>query len=294
MTAAFLFVVATSCGDEEVQNFNDTIMDDIETPDDVPGIAEETLEEVIHAIPSPIEMTSLIKASNAEYTAGVLNDPANLDKYTTSHKRAMNLGVYGADLGYLNLYGKTGTSLEYLKVIKQLSEDLRVGQFFDFQKLKELSSGSDNMDSLITISTRNFSQMNRYLRQEKRGKISVLIVTGTFIEGLNIAGQIVKSNPIEPIKERIGEQKVTVEELLTILRVYESDETFAALIADFEALKKEMEAVEIVIIPGEPHMEEVDGVLTLVSQDESQVTITDETLQRIVTKIEEIRNNIIS
>ena len=311
MHKKFLYVLfaaatLTGCGESEEAAFETTFETTPEegdgfttTPEDADisnpiGISEESLETIIHAIPSPLEMTVAIKRSGAEYNNKVISDPAFYDKYTTSHKRALNLGVYGADLGYLNMYEKTGTSLDYLKTIKQLSENLNVGQFFDFAKLKDLASNKENIDSLLLISTRNFSQMNKYLRDQKRGKVSVLVVTGTYIEGLNIAAQIVKENPESTISDRIGEQKLTVEDLITILKVYEKDPVFADLIKDFSSLKEEMDQVDIVIVKGEQKMEEIDGVLTLISQDESEVRMSPEILAKIIEKAEVIRNKIIS
>ncbi len=290
-----LVVFSISCGEETPpRDYNRALLEADTLVMEAPGVADESLERIIQAIPSPIEMSALLLSADAEYSETVLNQTSNYDAYTTSHKQALNLGVFGADLGYLNLYKKTGTSLEYLKTIKQLSEDLKVGQFFDFDHLKELSGSEDNVDSLLTISTRNFSQMNRHLREEKRGKISVLIVTGTFIEGLHMACQTVKSKPIDRVKERIGEQQYSVEALLAILKVYEKDARIAELIAAFEGLKESMTEVKIEIIRKEPVMEEIDGILTLVDQDESVVTIPNETLRKIISATEAIRNKIIS
>jgi hypothetical protein len=41
-----------------------------------------------------------------------------------------------------------------------------------------------NLDSLIFISVHSFNQMDDYLRTNKRGNLSALIITGTWIEGL--------------------------------------------------------------------------------------------------------------
>jgi len=288
---AVCFPFLSSCGGEEPIIFEDETVD-ADTLN-IPDIDDSVLDEIIHGIPSPVEMTDMIKASGAGYSADVINTVEAAENYTTSHKKALNLGVYGADLGYLNMYGKTGTSLEYLKTIKQLSDDLNVGQFFNFEQLKVLAQNENNLDSLLYLTTLNFSKMNRYLREQKRGKYSVLIVTGTFIEGLSIATQVMQNNPNDQIRERIGEQKLTVKQVIEILKVYKSDPMIADLLVDFEALYKEMEAVTITITPGETVMAEVDGVLTFVQNDESNVEMSDETLQKIIENTAQIRNKII-
>lgn len=286
----------TSCGGEEPANIEDEMFDETADTDAQPvlEIDPETLEAIITSIPTPVEMNVMIRASGAEYYGEILHPASDVDQYTTGYKKALNLGVYGADLGYLNIYEKTGTSIDYLKSIKDLSDELRIGQFFDFAKLQELAADSENSDSLIYVSTRNFNNMNRALREDKRGKVSVLIITGTFVEGLNIASQIVKNAPNDQIVEKIGEQKLTVSDLLLILELYEGDEEMAELIADFKELKSEMDNVEIVITMGDPIATEVDGRLVIEETSTSEVIISQETLNRIIEKTETIRKKIIS
>lgn len=286
----------TACGGEEPANVEEEMFET--TPEDegqeTLAISEETLEQIIHSIPSPVEMNVLIRASGAEYRGDVLHNTNGSDNYTTSYKKALNLGIYGADLGYLNIYQKTGSSIDYLKTIKDLSDDLKVGEFFDFETMQRLAGSTEDADSLIIVSTRNFNKMNQHLREKNRGKLSVLILTGTFVEGLNIANNIVEQNNHPDLRERIGEQKLTVNDLLLILKVYEGDEQMESLIADFEDLKKEMDNVEIVTTIGEPIAKEVDGVLVIEETSTSEVKITDEMLARIKEKTEKIRNKIIS
>lgn len=286
----------TACGGDEPANVVDEMYEEPEgdTTYVELEISEETLEQIIHSIPTPVEMNVLIRASGASYYGDVLHKTSNYDKYTTSYKKALNLGVYGADLGYLNIYEKTGTSIDYLKTIKDLSDDLHVGQFFDFETLQRLAASSDDSDSLIIVSTKNFNKMNKYLRDQKRGKISVLLITGTFIEGLNIASQLVKNNPNDQIREKIGEQKLTVNDLLLILEVYKKDPEMADLIADVRSLKEEMDQVEIVTTVGEPIAKEVDGALVIEQTETSEIKMSDELLTRIIEKTESIRKKIIS
>ena len=59
------------------------------------------------SIPSPIQTSMLLKKSGAPYSKAILNVPANVSKYSTAVKKALNLGIYGADLGYVILYQQT-------------------------------------------------------------------------------------------------------------------------------------------------------------------------------------------
>ncbi len=211
-----------SCGNDAETGDEQDLLNDFAFADSLQKqvvISEEIIDEMIHSIPSPIEMTSLILSSGAKFDEHLLNNPDNVEKYVSAHSKALNLGVYGAELGYLNIYEKTMTSVDYISAVRSLAKDLKVDHFFDFQTLKRLASSSDNIDSLINITTQGFSKMDAYLREQNRTKASVLIVTGTFIEGLHIATQIVSKTSNPKITERIGEQKMSLNNLILMLNV---------------------------------------------------------------------------
>jgi hypothetical protein len=85
-----------------------------------------------------LKIAALLKKVGAPFSQGSLANPNDLSRITTENQQALHLGIYGADLGYLNIYNKRTSVVDYLTAIKNLSEDLRIGQFFDFVTLKRL------------------------------------------------------------------------------------------------------------------------------------------------------------
>jgi len=257
-------------------------------------ISEEVMQDIVQNISSPVEMAALVKSLNANYSIKYLAPTENVDKLTTSFKQAFYLGVYAADLGYLNMYNKTNTVLDYVTAIKTLADGIRVGQFFDFTTLKRLAQSNQNLDSLMYISVHSFNQMDKYLRTDGRSNLSTLMVTGIWIEGLYLATQVVKETPHPELSERIGEQKIIMSNLMLILENFKSDKQFASLIEDIKFLKTEFDGVTITIKKGEPEAIEENGMLVIVQNDVSTVNITPEQLNRIIEKTEKIRNKLIS
>ena len=261
---------------------------------------QETVNEIIKTIPSPLEMTALIKQSGADFDLNMLNGEGNYENYTTNFKKALNLGVYGADLGYINIYEKPQNAIGYLRKVTNLSEDLKVGQFFDFNTIKRLADNNENLDSLIYISTSGFEKMNNYLTDRGRSEISMLVLVGGWLEALHIANEVVASKgaknteTIGRLKERIGEQKIVLDDILLLLSVYKSDPNIAKLHESLSALKSSYDKVEITYEYAEPETKEVDGMLVIVDNSKSVITITDETIAEIKNKIQSIRTNIIS
>ncbi|MCZ8216350.1 MAG: hypothetical protein O9262_08945, partial [Cyclobacteriaceae bacterium] len=95
-----------------------------------PSISEEVIGDILQQIPAPLEISVLLKESGQKYNIAYLNTPDNLSKYNSSFKKALNLGIYGTDLGYTNIYEQNQDGVKYMSSIKDLADGLNIGQFF--------------------------------------------------------------------------------------------------------------------------------------------------------------------
>ena len=290
-----LFAGCSGCSDNKKSSSGDalTLPDSLIT--DAPlKLSEEIMNEVIGNISSPVEMAGLFKSSGVEFTQRILNNPDNVSNYVTSYKRALNLGVYSADLGYINTFDKNNVVVSYLLAVKNLADGIRVGQFFDFNQLSRLASSSANLDSLMELSVTSFNKMDSYLREQNRSNVSSLIVTGAWIEGLYLSSAIVRESGDEELSNRIAEQKNVINILEIILSNYVSEPNFADLVADVEELKKAYAPIKITTELGEPQRIEKDGSLIFIQAEISTVHYTKEDLNNIMNVIEKIRNKIVA
>ncbi len=269
-------------------------IDDSELIEGELEISKETIDDIIQSVSSPVEMAALVKDLGIDFSNKYLAPTKNIDQLSTSYKQALNLGVFGADLGYLNMYNKTASVIEYISAIKTLADEIRVGQFFDFTVLKRLAQNYQNLDSLMYMSLHSFNEMDQYLRGNNRSSISALIITGVWIEGLYLATQVAKDSPHPELAERIGEQKIILEKLLLIINNFSGDKQFAGLLKDLAIINNEFKDVEISYIPGDPEPKEENGMLIIIQHEESVIKISDEQLQNIIATTEKIRNKLIS
>jgi hypothetical protein len=256
-------------------------------------ISNQAMEEIIQNISSPIEMASLIKELGVPFSARYLSNVSEENRYASPFKMALSLGILGADLGYLNVYEKTGSSLNYLSGISRLSDGLKINQFFDFNTLKRLASSSTSLDSLVFLSVHSFNNMDDHLRKTERSNLSALMVAGVWIEGMYLVTQVAKEKPNETLAGYIGEQKSILNDLLIILKNYESDDQFSQLIADLEKIKSEFADVKITYEMGEPMAVEKDGMLMIVQQEKSNIEISENTLNKIISVTEDVRNRLL-
>ena len=281
-------------GDNKAKKGDDFTIPDSIFKDKPLMISKEAMNDIIGNMSSPVEMAALIKSTGVPFNQKYLASTSKVDKLDTDFKQALNLGIYGCDLGYLNMYEKTGSIINSMQAIKKLSDQLRIGHFFDFNTIKRLATNNENIDSLMYISVSSFNNMDEYLRDNNRSDISSLLVTGMWVEGMYLACQVVKEAPNPQLRDRIGDSKIVLSDLLLILKNYKSNQAFAKLVTEVEKIKKEYENVSIHVESGEPEMIEVDGMLMFKPNDIQIVNMSDETLAKIIAAIENTRTMIIN
>ncbi len=287
-----LFSACSGCSSNN--NNNELISNDSLATDAPLELSEEVIGDVIQNISSPVEMATLIKSTGVAFSQKILNKPEKIDDYNTSYKRALNLGVYSADLGYINTFDKNTIVVSYLLSIKNLAEGIKVGQFFDFNSLKRIATNSNNLDSLMEISVSSFNKMDSYLRNQNRSNVSSLIVTGAWIEGLYISACVIEETNNKDLISRLGEQKDIINILMIILKNYDNDANFAELAGYIQNLKTAYEGVKITTEFSEPKSIEKDGKLIIIQDEVSHVDITPEQIKEIIKQIKTIREYVVS
>ncbi len=273
--------------------------DALQVPDSVinEGILEisnEAMQDIIQNISSPVEIAAKIKASGIPFSKKYLAPTDKVSSYNTNLQQSIALGIFGADLGYLNMYNKTGQVLDYISSIKKLADYIKVGQFFDFSTLKRLATNNTNLDSLMYISVHSFNQMDDYLRKNNRGNLSALIIAGVWLEGVYMISQVATDYPDPEMSEKVGEQKIILGDLMLILKNYSKDPNFTKYLEDFEKIREVFRPVKISYEMGEPEAVEQDGMLVIIQNEKSIVHITDEQLALITKTVNDIRNKLIN
>lgn len=256
-------------------------------------VASEVIDDMIQNVSSPIETAALIKGMNVPFNRDYIADPDNQKNLNTNFQKALGLGIYGADLGYINMYERTSMVLNYITTIKSLADGIQVGQFFDFNTLSRIATNRENIDSLMLVSQQSFNRIDSYLRETNRSHLSVVIIAGVWIEGLYLSTRVAQDAQNPRINETIGEQKMIMGHLMLLLNNYKQDPDIANLIKDFEAIQELYKEVKITYEYGEPIPVEKDGVLTFQQNDTQTIVMSDEVLNGIIEKVHAIRTKLL-
>ncbi len=285
-----VFLILSSCN-----NNSETIVED-EIIIEESGISDQahkkTVKKIFYNVPSPLEISSMLKNSGTTYNSGYLNSFKKVNNYTTIEEMSINLGIYGADLSYNRLYDQIQESVNYFSAIKKLSDNLGIPQEQGGAAAERLESNLENRDSLLTIISQTYSNADQYLKQNERGNIASLIIMGGWIEALYIATQIASlPGDNKMLLESIAEQKLSLENLIGLLSDYKDDEIVSLYIPKLQKLQESYKNVEIIQSKSSVSTDKATGITII--DNETTINISNEAFIEIMTQISEIRNSII-
>lgn len=231
--AVFSIILISCNGGTEKQNKDESQSADVST-------AVEKVDKLVYPLPTPLEVTNMLNNAGASYILGVANPPENVDKYFTEISKAMNLGVYGADLSYASTYNKTQETNNYLSCTLKLRDGLSVETPFNSGLLDRVEANINNKDTLYEILTSSFHDTFEFLNDNGKGAVSVMILAGGWIEGLYISTElaILTDNNVEILKG-IADQKKTLETLIPLIETYKDNENIVLILKEL----KDIEAV---------------------------------------------------
>ncbi len=264
-------------------------------PDNNPTI--DTANQVVSvggalfSIPSPIQTSMLIKETGAKYNNSMLNSAKNAEKYTTKYKKALNVGIYGADVGYVTLYDNGQDGLGYMKSIRKLSDELGILGAFDEKTMNRFQNNLGKKDSMLSMVGDAYRASDAFLKDNDKKDIGVLILAGGWIETLYFTTTIAQNSNNPKVMERLGEQKYTLDNLIKALNPYGRQEEVKVLLEQLYELAYDFDAVAVEYKYVKPTTDEANKITTINST--SKVTITKEHLKSISDKIAAIRNSIV-
>jgi hypothetical protein len=215
---------------------------DAETPpeqktENVEMPAEAPATDQFYDIPSPIQQVQLLQKAGAKYDASLLNPLENISKYSLTNSKALNLGIYGADLSYAAVFGQTKDAIQYLSISKKLSEELGIKGDFYLETLQRLGQNPTNNDSLIAVVSYVYKKSNESLKENDQSHISALVVVGSFIEGMYIGTQVAKTvKDKQAIYDRIAEFKGSLNNLVGLIATV-NDSGLSDVLADLKSIK---------------------------------------------------------
>ncbi len=235
------------------------LIDDVEAGDPNEGI--QSFSQIYHLYPSPGEMLSIIDMAEMSFDGDLLNPPGNVDKYLETRSMTYMLGVYMTDLAYAALFGRHEATLDYLEVVKNLSEEIRIDKAVDDQMLEKAKNNVEYLDSLYNISNEAFMNILSFCERNDRSNTVVMLSAGAFAESLFLAVNLIDEyEKADYLLQHLADQKYTIENFMTFAgSVKTNDPNVAATIDDLKKIHNIYKGID----PG-------SGVVSITTQSESE------------------------
>lgn len=196
------------------------------------------VREFVYPLPTAFEVTEMLNEIGADYILGLSNSAKNADKYFTEKSKALNLGVYAADLSYASTYRMKQETMFYIEASKTLTDDLGISGIITEDLIKQVEGNINNKEQLSSIITNAFYDTYDELNRGGKGNLSLLVVAGSWVEALyittNISANVYHNLDIVKI---IHQQKDTFGKLWALLAENQTGEYLTDIMDELREIK---------------------------------------------------------
>jgi hypothetical protein len=207
-------------------------------------VLETQIETNVYPLPTSASVIKMLTELQVGYIIGISNPVENSKKYFSSSTRAINLGVFGADLSYATLYNIQQEVINYLDAIRSLSNELNMSKIYNEDLYTKIKQNYDNRDELVKILTNAFNDTYAYLSENEQQPLALLVVGGAWVEGMYLTTHVSEAAyQVAGISKVLLEQKKSFELFLEITRPYINDPSVGDFIKLLDPVKKEYEGL---------------------------------------------------
>lgn len=204
------------------------------------------LSDIFYSVPSPHQISLLIKDDCPYFDETIFQKPVDVHQYATSEKKALVLGLLGADLGYLSLYDQKELALKYLDNIGHLVDVSKQAQYGTSEIFKRVEKNLGNSDSMLMIISSIYSKENEAIRNGERPHLGTLIVAGGWIESFYLLNKLYSNTRNSNLFGIILQQQYVLDNLIHSLRpYYKKSRDFTELIDKLVEIAYEYEVVDV-------------------------------------------------
>jgi hypothetical protein len=203
------------------------------------------IESNVYPLPTSAEVIKMLTDLEVGFIFGITNPVENTKKYFSSTTRAINLGVYGADLSYVTLYNMAQEVINYMSAIKSLANELNMSKIYDADLYENIKVNFDNRDLLVDILTKAFNETYGYLSENDQQPLALLVVGGAWVEGMYLTTHVSEAAyQVAGISKVLIEQKKSFEVYLEITKPYLNDPSIGDFVKRLEPIRKVYDRLE--------------------------------------------------
>jgi len=205
---------------------------------------EKKIEQNVYPLPTSAEVIKMLTELEVGFNLGISNPVENTKKYFSSTKRAVNLGVYGADLSYATLYNMEQDVINNMDAIRSLSNELNMSKIYNEDLYARIKENYDNRDKLVELLTGAFEESYIYLSENDQQTLALLVVGGAWVEGMYLTTHVSEAAyNVAGISKVLLEQKASFETFIDITRPYMNDPSISDFVKQLDPIAKVYEGL---------------------------------------------------
>lgn len=270
---------------EDSTSSNDSVAETLSPKD------KAKIEKMIYSIPSPVQAALLLEKTGARFDNKYMNAVTKVSSYQTTAQIALNIGVYGADLAYTNVYKKHVEALKYFSTIQKLGDKIGIGYIFTPDLIHRFESNQNNQDSLISITTDSFTEVHSHLKKNQQEELIALMLVGGWIEALYISCQIWENNPSKAIGTLIAEQKFSLNDIMEVIKNSPKVPELEKIYEDLKELLAAYNNIKATYAYEKTELKKEKNLAVI--ENQTKLFYKDSDLKKISKITEKIRNSII-
>ncbi len=281
-----LLVIGFSCQQKSEQQEGQT--------SEIKEEGQADFKKIMPNFPSAAEFAAIIQSTGADFNPDILTDPSVADQYTTTkEKSAAMLGMYMYDLGYCVAFQKPEFTEKYYNAALSMAQYLGAEKGFLeilMNRYEENINANDSVKAYFKEAYQHAVQTFG-TSEEEREYLRTIFLAGFYLEGLNNMLQVINTYPrdvldneqatliLMPIIKAVLRQKDNIYNLSRMLdeKVFELDNDVEYQNA-FSQLNDTYEKL---------------NVDQLIAENRIQEILNNETLQALITRVDEIRDRIL-
>lgn len=198
-------------------------------------------------IPTPSKLAAQLSAAKINYNKSFLLSSGKAGSFSSNYQKAVGLGALGSDLSIAAAYNQSQDAVEYLGQVAKLAGDLGIGNAFDPEFSKELIKNVSKPDTFSLMLDKAFDKAERNLRSNQRVALSILMITGGWIESMYLSAEGLNTNPnganTKQLYADLNSHCYSFEYIYQLLDAYKSNADCAKLAADLEPFKPKLKSI---------------------------------------------------
>jgi len=295
LLAILATAILSACGGEKAETVAPKqAASDIDTSMIKEEIGEELYDRtksMFYAMPTPLELQSLIEQSGGFFREDLLADPQKSTDYQTKEQEAFALGVFGTDMSYSTVFDQQQDALLYMAAAQRVAKKMGIRDPFNATLMERADKNQANKDSMLLIVSEIYWELNSQLQDENRNQIGLIVLAAGWVEGVFLGSKILEEGSPNPEMERvIADQRFIASQLDALFKDYANDPFIAQTESRFRSLVDRLLALPVSESPTTTRKE---GGKTVIG-GATTVDYTQEDLADIIRIAEETRNNIIA